>query len=68
MSAYESAVLARFGYSAARGCGRARLCPAFSLPDLFQRTGSRQAAPHKLTQAEVGRAARRDPRRTSPRT
>jgi hydrophobe/amphiphile efflux-3 (HAE3) family protein len=35
MSAYQSAVLKRFGYSAARGCGRARLCPAFSLPDLF---------------------------------
>jgi predicted RND superfamily exporter protein len=35
MSAYESAVLKRFGYSPTRGCGRARLCPAFSLPDLF---------------------------------
>jgi hydrophobe/amphiphile efflux-3 (HAE3) family protein len=35
MSAYESAVLKRFGYSATRGCGVARLCPAFSLPDLF---------------------------------
>jgi uncharacterized protein len=36
MSSYESAVLRRFGYSATRGCGRARLCPAFSLPNLFQ--------------------------------
>jgi predicted RND superfamily exporter protein len=35
MSSYESAVLKRFGYSATRGCGKARLCPAFSLPDLF---------------------------------
>ncbi len=35
MSAYESAVLKRFGYSARSGCGVARLCPAFSLPDLF---------------------------------
>ncbi len=35
MSAYQSAVLRRFGYSATRGCGLARLCPAFSLPDLF---------------------------------
>jgi hypothetical protein len=35
MSSYQSAVLRRFGYSAAGGCGRARLCPAFSLPDLF---------------------------------
>jgi uncharacterized protein len=36
MSAYENAVLKRFGYSSTRGCGAARLCPAFSLPDLFQ--------------------------------
>jgi predicted RND superfamily exporter protein len=35
MSAYESAMLGRFGYTADRGCGKARLCPAFSLPDLF---------------------------------
>jgi hydrophobe/amphiphile efflux-3 (HAE3) family protein len=35
MNGYESAVLKRFGYSATRGCGVARLCPAFSLPDLF---------------------------------
>jgi predicted RND superfamily exporter protein len=36
MSSYESTVLKRFGYSEARGCGQARLCPAFSLPDLFK--------------------------------
>lgn len=36
MSEYESRVLRRFGYSATRGCGKAQLCPAFSLPDLFQ--------------------------------
>jgi uncharacterized protein len=35
MTAYQRRVLAEFGYSDARGCGRARLCPAFSLPDLF---------------------------------
>jgi hypothetical protein len=35
MSAYESAMLRRFGYTTTRGCGKARLCPAFSLPDLF---------------------------------
>jgi hypothetical protein len=49
MSSYEHAVLARFGYSAARGCGQAQLCPAFSLPDLFG--GATQ--PKKLTRAEV---------------
>jgi predicted RND superfamily exporter protein len=53
MSSYESAVLKRFGYSEARGCERARLCPAFSLPDLFhvQATGTSQTP--KLEQAEV---------------
>jgi len=35
MSAYESAMLRRFGYTSTRGCGHAKLCPAFSLPDLF---------------------------------
>ena len=35
MSVYQSTVLKRFGYSSTRGCGKARLCPAFSLPDLF---------------------------------
>ncbi len=49
MSSYQSAILRRFGYSAARGCGRARLCPAFSLPDLFQE-GSSTA---KLSQRQV---------------
>ena len=49
MSAYENAMLGRFGYTADRGCGRARLCPAFSLPDLFQREGVKS----KLTTAEV---------------
>ena len=50
MSAYESAMLKRFGYTSNRGCGKARLCPAFSLPDLFKREGS---APAKLTSAQV---------------
>jgi hypothetical protein len=39
MSSYEKGVLAKYGYSAARGCARSRLCPAFSLPDLFQTAG-----------------------------
>ena len=37
-------MLTRFGYSAARGCGRARLCPAFSLPDLFSSEAASTAA------------------------
>ena len=38
MGSYEQSVLKRFHYSATRGCGKAQLCPAFSLPDLFQGT------------------------------
>ncbi len=49
MSSYESAMLKRFGYTADRGCGRAKLCPAFSLPDLFHHEGSKA----KLTSAKV---------------
>jgi uncharacterized protein len=59
MSAYESAVLKRFGYSATRGCGVARLCPAFSLPDLFAGqsatiTQSPASAQKPLSDAQVG--------------
>jgi hypothetical protein len=53
MSSYESAVLKRFGYSSTRGCGKARLCPAFSLTDLFQGQASPTAAPVRLTEADV---------------
>jgi hydrophobe/amphiphile efflux-3 (HAE3) family protein len=57
MSSYESAVLKRFGYSSTRGCGQARLCPAFSLPDLFAGStttpGAGGASTPKLTQADV---------------
>jgi uncharacterized protein len=52
MSAYESAVLKRFGYSPTRGCGRARLCPAFSLPDLF--AGSAATAGAGTTTTSTG--------------
>jgi uncharacterized protein len=49
MLAYQRGVLARAGYSATRGCGQAPLCPAFSLPDLFQtQTTPGRTAP-KLT-------------------
>jgi uncharacterized protein len=44
MSSYQSAILERFGYSSTRGCGKARLCPAFSLPDLFDQATSRASA------------------------
>jgi hydrophobe/amphiphile efflux-3 (HAE3) family protein len=35
MAAYQQRLLKRFGFSDKRGCGKAELCPAFSLPDLF---------------------------------
>jgi hypothetical protein len=61
MVAYQKRELARFGYSSSRGCARARLCPAFSLPDLFERQGSvaagaaagAGAAAHRLSQGEI---------------
>jgi uncharacterized protein len=53
MIRYQRAVLDRFGYTPARGCRHARLCPAFSLPDLFQRQGSSASANAKLSQAEI---------------
>ncbi len=50
MSAYEGKILKRFGYSSAKGCGHAQLCPAFSLPDLFHEGEGSTA---KLTQKRV---------------
>jgi predicted RND superfamily exporter protein len=35
MASYQSQMDARFGYTPTRGCGRATLCPAFSLTNLF---------------------------------
>jgi hydrophobe/amphiphile efflux-3 (HAE3) family protein len=35
MSNYQARLTKRYGFSASRGCGKAQLCPAFSLPDLF---------------------------------
>jgi uncharacterized protein len=50
MSSYESAILRRFDYTSARGCGKAQLCPAFSLPDLFQ---NGEGAPTGLSEKQV---------------
>jgi hypothetical protein len=36
MTDYQRRLLERFRYSDERGCGKADLCPAFSLPDLFR--------------------------------
>jgi hypothetical protein len=53
MTAYQRRVLATFGYSDTRGCGRARLCPAFSLPDLFGGQGTAGANAQKLNAGSV---------------
>jgi hydrophobe/amphiphile efflux-3 (HAE3) family protein len=50
---YQKTVLARFGYSPARGCAHARLCPAFSLPDLFEGQASASAQTPKLSQRGI---------------
>jgi len=44
MTSYQTTVLKDNGFSARRGCGEARLCPAFSLPDLFTTAASRRDA------------------------
>jgi predicted RND superfamily exporter protein len=38
MTRYEQGLLAHFGYAENKGCARATLCPALSLPDLFSTT------------------------------
>ncbi len=61
MSAYQRRRAARASATArARGCGSARLCPAFSLPDLFA-AGAPARRAEALTQARGQRPARRDP-------
>ena len=53
MSSYERGVLSHYGFNSSHPCGKARLCPAFSLPDLFSGSplgGTRTA---KLTPGQV---------------
>jgi hydrophobe/amphiphile efflux-3 (HAE3) family protein len=44
MTDYQGRVLRRLGYDASTGCDDARLCPAFSLPDLFAGSSASTAA------------------------
>jgi hypothetical protein len=57
MVSYEQDLLTHFGYLESKGCARAVLCPALSLPDLFsQRTGTTTAtgsSASALTQAQI---------------
>jgi uncharacterized protein len=41
MTRYQAGLLKHYGYSEKRGCGKAELCPAFSLPDLFGKDGAK---------------------------
>jgi hydrophobe/amphiphile efflux-3 (HAE3) family protein len=62
MTEYQAELLKRFGYRNGRGCGRARLCPAFSLPDLFQTQAAAPGkAPPALNQAAVNGVLRTIP-------
>jgi uncharacterized protein len=52
MTRYENTLLARYGYLEEKGCAKATLCPALSLPDLFSGgtgQGTRQAPPSAAT-------------------
>jgi hypothetical protein len=40
MISYEDRLLTHFGYSEAKGCQAATVCPALSLPDLFSTNGA----------------------------
>ncbi len=52
MTAYQAGLLKKFGYSPTRGCGKALLCPAFSLPDLFT-YASQNGKSASLSQADI---------------
>ncbi|MDQ6822374.1 MAG: MMPL family transporter [Actinomycetota bacterium] len=50
MIRYENTLFEHFGYRESTGCSRSTLCPALSLPDLFQTARSSSA---NLTQASI---------------
>ena len=52
MISYEDELLTHYGYVEEKGCARATLCPALSLPDLFS-TGSQTGASTGLTQPQI---------------
>ncbi len=52
MIKYENALLSHYGYLEERGCSASTLCPALSLPDLFD-SGSQAAKPASLTQSQI---------------
>jgi hypothetical protein len=57
MVSYEQRLLNHFGYVEEKGCARATLCPALSLPDLFSQGTSATTSPGtssgSLTEAKI---------------
>ncbi len=70
MGRYQNAVLKRFGYTSTRGCGRARLCPAFSLPTLFEggALGASAAAGTSATTTSSSPSKPSTPAKSTPTT
>ena len=65
MRDYQAGLLKNYGYSATNGCGKAELCPALSLTDLFRderRGGDARAGARRCST----RCRRTSPRRSSP--
>jgi hypothetical protein len=52
MIRYENRLLTHYGYLEERGCSASTLCPALSLPDLFD-SGSTTGKPAKLSQSQI---------------
>jgi predicted RND superfamily exporter protein len=53
MLRYEDKLLAHFGYLETKGCARATLCPALSLPDLFCSGSQSSGACGSLTTSQI---------------
>jgi hypothetical protein len=54
MSKYQQGLLEHYGYLETKGCARATLCPALSLPDLFSGgTQAGQSSASSLTQSGI---------------
>ena len=53
MLAYEDRLLGHYGYLETKGCSRATLCPALSLPDLFCSGVQAQSACGSLSAASI---------------
>ncbi len=53
MIKYENKLLSHYGYQEERGCSASTLCPALSLPDLFDSGSQGANGASKLTQSQI---------------